>query len=107
MNKYTHMLPTYCEESEDNHARAHHVGICILQGKITHNISVLNILTVVWKLDDWESAQAILAVFAKMLNTDLIRICKIFAEWNNIFFLTSKEKCRTIQITPSIVTKRS
>lgn len=30
----THMLPTYGEESEDNHTCAHHVGIGILEGKM-------------------------------------------------------------------------
>lgn len=33
-SKYTYMLPTYCKESEDDHACAHHVGVRILQGKI-------------------------------------------------------------------------
>lgn len=32
-HKHTHMLPTYREESEDNHTCAHHVGICILEGE--------------------------------------------------------------------------
>lgn len=28
------MLPTYCKESEDDHTCAHHIGICILKGKM-------------------------------------------------------------------------
>lgn len=32
--QYTHMLPTYCKEPEDDHTCAHHIGICILEGKM-------------------------------------------------------------------------
>lgn len=29
-HKCTHVFPAYCEESEDNHTSAHHVGVCVL-----------------------------------------------------------------------------
>lgn len=30
VDECTHMFPTYCEEPEDNHTCAHHVGVRIL-----------------------------------------------------------------------------
>lgn len=33
VKQYTHMLATYCKESEDDHTCAHHVGISILEGR--------------------------------------------------------------------------
>lgn len=46
LSNYTHMLPTYCEESEDDYTCAHHVGIGILMGKMIWSLAYTDISSI-------------------------------------------------------------